>query len=411
MPARRTGSLKARQTRGGVVFDLRFSATIDGNSERQNVTLRGVTREDAERELRGILADVERGTWQPPKPPPVVEVADDPTFHEFATDWFEASKGEWREATRLDYLWQLEMHLLPFFKDHRLSQITVAEVDRFRGAKVAAGKLGAASINKCITRLGQVLELAVERELIARNPAKVGGKRRKLKAPAPRRAYLDRAEQIEALLTAAGQLDAGQKSNGRMHRRAILSTLVFSGLRISELLALTWRDVDLPAGRLRVRESKTDAGIRYVDLLPVLRDVLVGLKADRDPRPDALVFPSAAGTRQDRNRVRTRVLGKAIKRADANLAKAELSALPDGLTLHALRRTYASVLVAIGNDTAYVIGQLGHTDPAVTYGKYAKAIRPEDRERLRTLAEGVEVVRSGDEGDSEAQRPAVTVAQ
>ena len=61
------------------------------------------------------------------------------------------------------------------------------------------------------------------------------------------------------------------------------------------------------------------------------------LKADVKPAPDAPVFPSAAGTRQERNRVRARVLGKAAKRADEALAAADLAALPEGLTLHALR--------------------------------------------------------------------------
>ena len=78
----------------------------------------------------------------------------------------------------------------------------------------------------------------------------------------------------------------------------MLATMVFAGLRISELIALDWRDVDLAAGRIRVRQSKTDAGIRYVDLLPVLRDELDALKAARNPKPEEAVFPSAAGTRR-----------------------------------------------------------------------------------------------------------------
>jgi integrase len=55
--------------------------------------------------------------------------------------------------------------------------------------------------------------------------------------------------------------------------------LTFAGLRISEALGLRWRDVNLAAGRLRVRQSKTDAGTRYVDLLPMLHDELAMLKA------------------------------------------------------------------------------------------------------------------------------------
>jgi hypothetical protein len=46
----------------------------------------------------------------------------------------------------------------------------------------------------------------------------------------------------------------------------MLATLTFAGLRISELLALRWRDVDLAGGWLSVEESKTDAGIRKVKI-------------------------------------------------------------------------------------------------------------------------------------------------
>jgi integrase len=106
---------------------------------------------------------------------------------------------------------------------------------------------------------------------------------------------------------------------------------------------------------------------------------------------DELVFLSAAGTPQDRNRVRS-VLGKSIKRANENLAEAKLAAMPDGLTLHALRRTFASVLFALGKDAPYVMAQMGHMDPTVTLGLYAKvmAVSDADRERLRVLVDGVE---------------------
>jgi hypothetical protein len=94
------------------------------------------------------------------------------------------------------------------------------------------------------------------------------------------------------------------------------------------------RQRDLAAGRLRVRYSKTDAGSRYVDLLPVLRDELSAHKAaSANVAPNAYVFPSAASTRQDGGPVRGRVLGKAIKRANAQLAADGQTPLPEGLTL------------------------------------------------------------------------------
>jgi integrase len=142
-------------------YGLRFNA----HGRRQYVSLgsaeEGWTRKRAQVELENTIADVRRGIWKPPEPEPVPETEQDPVFHEFASDWFDASKGEWREATQLDYEWQLSHHLLPFFRDHRLSQITIAEVDRYRAAKVK-DTLSVASINKTITRLAQILEVAVE---------------------------------------------------------------------------------------------------------------------------------------------------------------------------------------------------------------------------------------------------------
>ena len=84
------------------------------------------------------------------------------------------------------------------------------------------------------------------------------------------------------------------------------------------------------------------------------------------------------------------MLGGAIARANKQLAREGLTELPEGLTLHALRRTFASLLIALGKDPAYVMGQMGHTDPTVTLGLYAKVISvgDEDRDRLRTLVEG-----------------------
>ena len=100
----------------------------------------------------------------------------------------------------------LELHLLPFFGAMPLDGIAIADVDRFKAAKLREGTLAAATINKTLVLLSSALEASEERELVARNPAH--GRRRRVRAPKPRRSYLDTAEQIAALLEAAGQLDA-----------------------------------------------------------------------------------------------------------------------------------------------------------------------------------------------------------
>ena len=404
-----TGGVLERPRQDGTTFVLRFRAY----GARQFVTLGstadGWTRERADDELLNVLADVRRGRWQPPAPAPEPQAPPtDPTFHEFASEWFDAKRRTLRPKTIEDYEWRLTHHLLPFFAGHRLSRLSVAEVDRYRERKVREGTIGAESINKTITLLGQVLDVADERGLIERNPVRVNPRNRKLVATKPKRTWIDRADHLAALLDGAGMLDAAARQRPGQ-RRALVATLAFAGLRIGELLALTWQDVDLARGTITVRRSKTDAGERVVDILPVLRDELGGYRA-RAGRVDhaARVFATSTGGRLCESAVRTRILAPAIVHADAALAGRDGEPMSAGLTPHSMRRTFASILVALGEDPAYVMGQMGHTDPTLTLRVYAQQMRRRDgeRERLRALVNGEEWVLPGATAADGAAAPA-----
>ena len=218
-------------------FSLRFRAF----GKRQVIKLGrpedGWTMQMAERELAVVLRDVDLGTWRPPRPDPAPVTEVDPTFHEFASDWYATKELEVEPNTANHYRNDLTNHLLPFFKDHHLSQITVAEVDRYRQSKVReaaeitaaaeSGKpmmfsyvdrlgrsyrrrarpLSARSINMHIDLLAQILAVAVDHGHLESNPAV--GKRRRMKVSKPRPVHLDSAEQIALLLEAAGELDRG----------------------------------------------------------------------------------------------------------------------------------------------------------------------------------------------------------
>lgn len=407
MPRPATGQVLYDTRRAEPVYALRFRAY----GKRQYLTLgskqEGWTQKKAEQELQNVLADVRRGIWQPPTPAPTPATDSDPTFHEFASQWYEANADGWSQKTRDDYKWRLSHHLLPFFKEHRLSRITVVEVDRYRAAKVReAARLAKAqevwqariaaeqdepkrkelrkqrpprplappSLNKTIITLAQILEVAVEYEIIARNPAK--GRRLRLKASKPAPVWLDRAQQIEALLNAAGELDREAGPVGRhIERKALLATLVFAGLRVGELCELRWRDVDLNARRIAVKASKTDAGRRAVDVFPVLRDTLTDLKTRRRPSLDAYVFAAASGAASLPANVRKRIVAPAVERANQRLAESGENPLPEPLTPHKLRHTYASLLVALGADPGAAMDQLGHTDARFTLSVYRHGMR------------------------------------
>jgi integrase len=153
---------------------------------------------------------------------------------------------------------------------------------------------------------------------------------------------------------------------------------------------LRWRDVDLVRYTILVRAAKTDAGIRTVNVLPVLHDELASYRDRRRKFDDELVFGTATGRPQGASNVRRRILAKAVERANVALAQKGIEALPSGLTPHALRRTFASLLFAIGEPAPYVMGQMGHTSANLTLSIYARQMdrRDGEPERLRALVAG-----------------------
>jgi len=392
-----TGSIVERTSAQGTTFAARFRAYGD----RQYVTLGhstdGYTVRRAETELENILADVRRGIWKPdlpaPQAPPV-----DPTFHEFASAWFEDRRHEVAPRTVEDYQWALTHHLLPFFAKHRLTQITIAEVDRYRAAKVREREqqlvrrsLSNTSINATLNQLAQILELAVEYGQIPFNPAR--GRRRRLKAEPPKRSWLE-PEQVKPLLDAAVRVHRGGSTAPDTRLQALLSTAICTGLRASELLALRWADIDLATGRLRVNEAKTDAGAgRDIDLWPELRDDLAAFKSvTRHNRPENYVFGTSAGRPDTRSNIAKR-LKRTVGRANQALASQDLPPIPGDLSPHSLRRTFASLLYLRGETPVYVMEQMGHTDPQLALRIYAKAVGQQRRRgagaRLTCVLHGV----------------------
>lgn len=79
--------------------------------------------------------------------------------------------------------------------------------------------------------------------------------------------------------------------------------------------------------------------------------------------------------------------------------------LPKGVTTHKLRHTFASTLIACGEDPASVMAQLGHTDPKFTLRVYTHMMRrgPAERTRLKALV-------SGDAGSSAELRESQVTA-
>lgn len=79
------------------------------------------------------------------------------------------------------------------------------------------------------------------------------------------------------------------------------------------------------------------------------------------------------------------------------LSERDSEPLQPRLTPHSLRRTFASLLFAVGEHPPYVMAQMGHTSPNLTLAVYAREMdrRDGEPERLKALVEGRDWAASG----------------
>jgi integrase len=174
------------------------------------------------------------------------------TFGMVAGWWIErfqrrVATGERRERTLELHRYHLDRHLLPILGLRLIREITVSDValmlDQLRASgraeKTLAGALGT---------LGTVMRFAVRNSWIQENPVeKLETHERPRPVRQPQRALGQ--EKIVRLLDAC-----------LPQYRPLLATGVFTGMRLSELLGLTWDDVDLVGGCIDVRAQLSRAG-------------------------------------------------------------------------------------------------------------------------------------------------------
>ena len=160
-------------------------------------------------------------------------------------------------------------------------------------------------------------------------------------------------------------------------RKAIVCTLGRSGVRNGELSDIRighLRLHDLNNARLDIPDSKTETGIRVVEISPYLAEVLIAhidrlRKAGGDTGPEAYLFPNERGNRMTRKRVGT-IVHEAAVLATKKMSELGLPPLQH-ITPHSLRRTYISIeLLASEFDLKWVMAQVGHADSKMTLDVY-----------------------------------------
>jgi len=204
------------------------------------------------------------------------------TVAEAGALWLSQAENDGLEAsTVMQYRQHLNYHITPFLGDVKLAELTPASVVGFRAQLRKEGR-SPVMAKKVTTSLGAILASAIAGGRVARNVVREqarehGTRQRRLEKRHDKRLEvgvdIPTKNEIRAILAAA---------QGRL--RPLIVTAIFTGLRASELRALSWRDVDLKRGELHVRRRadrynafgapKSAAGERTIPIPPILLNTL-----------------------------------------------------------------------------------------------------------------------------------------
>lgn len=400
MPRQPTGSIESYPWKDGRTVTWRVRVRASGRRHRIDLGTNheGWNEDRARVELDRILREIERGTWIPPRQETAPAGPDlEETVHLTVSRWWQRRMVELSTNTQADYRWRID-YILGWRPRDRTSEIDARWVDDFRSDLVAKG-LAPRSVNMVLDLLAQVLDDAVEYKLLDANPAR--GKRRRMKVEKPSRSFLE-PDMVVDLLDVAGEWEADlirrKRPDQCYGRRAFLATLCLAGPRISEAIESDRGWLDLHSGTLRLGKKTAAGRGRTLELSAFLLDELRAHLAAvpavlRDSGGATLpLYPTRTGGRLNASNVRNRLLsgtppktlpnGKVkhgtkgvVQRVNEKRAAEGRMLLPDHVTPHTLRRTFASLCFFAGRDLRWVMGQLGHDDPRMTLAVYAQSMK------------------------------------
>ncbi|OAI43522.1 hypothetical protein AYO38_02650 [bacterium SCGC AG-212-C10] len=311
--------------------------------------------------LNRALGDQERGTPLPPE---------QLTVEAFLTDWLASSaKGRLAESTYHGYETIVKSHIVPTIGKVRLAKLTPAQLQRLYRDKLDAG-LAPVTVVRIHKVLSSALSEAERHGRVSRNVAKL------VQAP--------RIESSKALAFSVDQAKAfmEQVAGDRMY--AAYMVALAAGLRRGELLALEWEDVDLVNSSLAVRHSLMKVaggwrssdpktrGSRRVVKLPAF--AVEALKAHRTAQLEERL---ASPVWEDPNLVFTTSIGTLVDGRNflrQFKAHAKAAGMPATFTIHSLRHSAATLMLALGVQPKVVQEMLGHSRIAVTMDLYSHVL-------------------------------------
>jgi integrase len=328
-------------------------------------------------------------------------------LRDYALEWVGRYQGRgrrgFRENTRIEYRRDLNAYILPYLDGklrRRVEQVTPRDVAAFvawlcdpleqgrriaeqRRAKIAEAKgvapstlplevepvhLADATVRRILSPLRACLASAVAEGVIRSNPT-VGVA---LPARDEQRA-IDLGEDDDEMVVKAFSTEqlATFLAVCPERSRTLFKLLSATGLRVSEVIALRWRDLQLDGSEcvVKVRRAyvkgrmgppKSKYGKRDIPIdADLVSDLRRARKASDWPGDDDLVFPAGNGAPMRQENLRRRVLEPTAQEAGVPWAG-----------FHVFRHTCATRLFAAGRNAVQVQRWLGHHSPAFTLAVY-----------------------------------------
>jgi integrase len=298
------------------------------------------TKASAKAHLDELLAQARQGTL-----PGMVRTGR--TFRDTAEEWLDYCEKvrDCKASTLRDYRNMVRV-LDREFGDRKIEAITPEEIELWIGGYIGSNR----TRQKYLVCLGSIFKRAMKVHGLPRNPADV------VERPRVRRAAkIDvlRPEEVLALVRAAeSEQDA-----------AIFHTAAFAGLRMGELLALRWRDVDFTRRTIHVRENWTQGETttpkggteRAVPMAEEVAQRLARLgQREHFTADDDLVFCTPRGQHVGYKSLKERYRA-ALRTAD----------LREDFRFHNLRHTFGSTVIRHA-DSREVMEWMGHADLTTT---------------------------------------------
>lgn len=302
------------------------------------------------------------------------------TVASYYEEWIETYRGRTSrgldQGTRDEYRQSFDRHVLPKLGGRKLRALDSPAIRDWFG-DLERDDVPPPTIRKAKAALSVMLATAKEDGAILHNPVTgvryVPSDRAKARHPKRKRKALT-AGDVVAVLNAMPE-----------EWRAFFTVLAQTGVRISELLGLTWKDVHLgddphvmvteQVYRGQRKQLKTEASEARVPLSGTLASWLVELRPAA-AGPDDPVFPSMTGEPLSYANVYNRVLRPAL--IDAGIATVEerdekgrpTKVDYHGVAFHAFRRACGSLLLSRGRTLKQVQGWLRHAQLTTTANVY-----------------------------------------